>query len=316
MVTCDRGPLAITAVDYNIQRYVYPLQVAFFLGTVHRVWQGSRRSTVTISCKKSIVCLTVLDFVMILLMLPQSLASFEPFYTWEMFRRFCYRSTLSMVAVSNGISACEIFVSLLISLECYLRFKGSSWVTVFNHPVKYAKLITGVLVTSFGLTSYHFFLYKSRERYDCDGEKLLFQLYLSSGVVAHLVKLFSLTQAILVIVLPSLTIVLINKKLSDLLDDRKFRLSEIECQELFSQSDNDNELKRIIRRYLFQISAYFVFSHVMSFVPFLPDVFPVLNHPAFGYTISISTSLLLWGKLLTLNTIYKMCGAFSRIPSC
>ena len=83
---CVRGPFVSSPVDHPIQHFVYPFQVLFLSYVTVRGCLQLRYGPTKVVAGRTLVLLTVVDFFLLLTMLPQSLSTFSMFYENETFR--------------------------------------------------------------------------------------------------------------------------------------------------------------------------------------------------------------------------------------
>uniref|UniRef100_A0A1I7X332 G_PROTEIN_RECEP_F1_2 domain-containing protein n=1 Tax=Heterorhabditis bacteriophora TaxID=37862 RepID=A0A1I7X332_HETBA len=172
--------------------------------------------------KPSLLILTIINIFILLSMLPQCMGSYSMFYGNETFRRFFHYTKISISALSNYFSAVEIYLTIVITAECYLRARSSSL----------AQVICAVFICN------NLFLCLS-----------LLQIT-PGGMSIH---------------------------------------------------------KRKITVFLPAISFCFALFHLLSFLPFLGDIFPSLYEKGFPIVISVMNSALITGKILILALVSRTC---------
>lgn len=299
-------------VDHPIQHFVYPLQLAFLCYVTIRGVLHLRYGPTRVVAKKTLILLALADFCLLLTMLPQSLATFSFFYENESCRRFVHYSKVAINAWSNVFSATEVFLTVAICVECYLRARASSMTKWFSNGFRFWSLMAFAFCVSLLLSGYHFVLYEIKTGFRCNGEKMVSKLVLNSSFTPSMVRFFNIGQAVFVIALPCIVVALCNRRLAAILREGKLPLVNNECQELVSSESWPSERPRCVRR-LSLITVAFVLSHVLSFVPFLYDIFPGLYlselFPAF---ITIMNSVLVTGKLVTLLLLFDSCRDLAR----
>ncbi|ETN76639.1 hypothetical protein NECAME_11525 [Necator americanus] len=177
---CERGPLTTSTVDYWVQHVVFPCQVFILTLVIYDIARNATSVKSRIVAKPNLLVLALLNLLVFGTMLPQSLGSFSWFFEAESFRRFFHYSKIPINALSNLISAMEIFITLAICVECYLRSKSSSLVKCFVPSVRYVTFLVGAFIMSAGLTGYHFLLYELETGYRCNGTKLVVRIKMLS----------------------------------------------------------------------------------------------------------------------------------------
>ncbi|CAI4221051.1 unnamed protein product [Auanema sp. JU1783] len=310
---CLRGPMINSHVDIPLQHYVFPGQmISLFIMAYYAIKDLICRRY-NIIAQRTIILLGVADFCLLLTMLPQSLVTFEFFYENESCRRFMHYSKIFINAWSNVFSAIEVYLTVAICAECYLRARCSSLVKYFT-PGWYGNVFLAVVVSwSFLISSYHFVLYELMTAFRCNGTKLVSKLILSEYFSTDVVRFLNINQAVTVILVPCLIVAYCNYKLTKLVESEKLPLINNECQELFSNQENMSSQRQQITWNLKLINVFFILSHILSFVPFLYDIFPSLHGSEFfPGIITIMNSSLVSGKLFTLFLLYRNCGYLAR----
>ncbi|VDK49768.1 unnamed protein product [Cylicostephanus goldi] len=176
---CERGPLTISTVDYWIQHIVFPLQLLVLGVVIYDIIRKTISAKNRIVAKPNLLVLTILNVLIFGTMLPQSLGSFSWFFEEEAFRRFYHHSKIPINALSNLLSAMEIFIALAICIECYLRSKSSSLAKCFELNGRYIIFLIITMASSLALTAYHFVLYELDTGYKCNGTKLVVRIRVS-----------------------------------------------------------------------------------------------------------------------------------------
>ncbi|KHJ78826.1 hypothetical protein OESDEN_21548 [Oesophagostomum dentatum] len=208
----------------------------------------------------------------------------------------------------------EICITLAICLECYLRSKSSSLAKCFEPNVRYIIFLVAATATSLALTAYHFVLYELETGYKCDGTKLVVRIRLNTDFLTpEAIKFCNLTQAVFVIAIPCVALILINHKHASLIRSNVFSVSFSECHELFSKESSVETRKKRILLFLHTLTACFVLSHLLSFLPFLYDLIPSLYEWGFPHVITVMNSVLIAGKVVTLALSSSICQELGRL---
>ncbi|KAK6727321.1 hypothetical protein RB195_005176 [Necator americanus] len=311
---CERGPLTTSTVDYWVQHVVFPCQVFILTLVIYDIARNATSVKSRIVAKPNLLVLALLNLLVFGTMLPQSLGSFSWFFEAESFRRFFHYSKIPINALSNLISAMEIFITLAICVECYLRSKSSSLVKCFVPSVRYVTFLVGAFIMSAGLTGYHFLLYELETGYRCNGTKLVVRIKLNTDLFTPTaIKFCNIVQAVLVIVIPCICMILVNRRHANLIRSNVFPISFSECRELFSEESHLQSRRKTILMCLPTLTICFVFSHMLSFLPFLYDLIPSLYEWGFPNVITVMNSVLMSGKLAALAISSHMCQELGRL---
>ncbi|PAV57552.1 hypothetical protein WR25_02302 [Diploscapter pachys] len=310
-VPCPRETMTTSSVDYIIQHYVFPCQLTVFTFVAYKTIQKIANEQTRVVARHSFFLLIAIDFLILATMLPQSLFSFEFFYSSESLRRLFHYSKIVINSSANYFSAVEIFLTLTICAECYVKARQLTRIEKIFKGQLYGLLLLGIFGISLMITFYHFFIYELKTGYQCDGTKLLSRVAASEDYFSmSSVKIFNTNQAICSIIVPGVLVLVLVRKIVQFIKEGKMPLKEVEdseCQQFFSSTDCEVAYKRELLVYFPLIAISFVLSHSVSFIPFLIDLFPSLRGPAFVDIISITNNMLLWGKLVTLYAIFKSC---------